>query len=82
MLSWVRSSKAKLGQIRSVSKYWKYQNYQKNLTYLKYQNYLLFQEEGVGRSNFTRSKVAFFTRSKVSFTLDQIFFHFSLDQKF
>ncbi len=40
-----------------------------------------FRWEGVGRSNFTRSKVCFFTRLKVSFSLDQIIFHFSLDQK-
>jgi hypothetical protein len=38
--------------------------------------------EGVGKSNFTRSKVWFFTRSKVLFSLDQIFGEFSLDQKF
>ncbi len=37
---------------------------------------------GVGRSNFTVSKVSFFTRSKVLFSEDGIIFEFSLDWKF
>jgi hypothetical protein len=37
---------------------------------------------GVGRSNFTVSKVSFFTRSKVLFSQDRIIFEFSLDWKF
>ncbi len=38
--------------------------------------------EGVGRLNFTRSKLPFFTRSKVLFSLDQIIFEVTLDGKF
>ena len=40
-----------------------------------------FKREGVSRSNFTISKVSFFTRSKVSLSLDQIICQFSLDRK-
>jgi hypothetical protein len=38
--------------------------------------------QGVGWSNFTWLKSSFFTWSKVSFSLDRIFWDFSLDQKF
>jgi hypothetical protein len=43
---------------------------------------MLFIWQGVVRRNFTWSKVSFFSWSKVSFSLEQIFWDFSLDRKF
>jgi hypothetical protein len=39
-------------------------------------NELLNCREGVCRSNFTRSKLSFLTRSKLSLSVDRIFFQF------
>ena len=39
------------------------------------------KRQGVVRPNFTWSKLSFFSWSKVSFSVDQIFWDFSVDQK-
>jgi hypothetical protein len=41
----------------------------------------LLLRQGVVRPNFTWSKLSFFSWSKVSFSVDQIFWDFSVDRK-
>ncbi len=47
-----------------------YKNFEIAVGINKFSLCICYFREGVGRSNFTRSKVSFFTRSKVLFTLD------------